>query len=173
MTNNYYDDFLEDESLTPESKESDIDKGLEWVNLHTTAKEAFEAINSLKKAKIRYINGHPNKKSYETKSSWTISKAEVARRVDKSAQPLFNSNTYSKGVTKYFNDVNQSLLQAKEERLKKTNKGYQHKSKEELKARTIKLTKENEQLLQKNCEELFEKMLNELPLDVKRKLGVN
>ncbi|MCF2950376.1 hypothetical protein L0668_19865 [Paraglaciecola aquimarina] len=173
MTDDYYSEFLGIDGQKEESDKLDIDKDIEWIKLHPTAKEAFEAINSLKKEKMRYISGHHSKQSYKTLSLWTISKAEVARRVDKAPQPLFNSNTYSEKLSNYYNDANEVLINFKEKRLKTRSKGYQHKSKEELKISTIKLTKENEQLLQKNCEKLFEKMLNKLPFDIKQKLGLS
>ncbi|MCH2038777.1 MAG: hypothetical protein MK137_09325 [Rickettsiales bacterium] len=173
MSNDYYDNFLAGEDLNTEQEDNKVDKGLEWINLHLTAKEAYQAINDLKKVKLRYISGHSSEKSYKTKSPWTISKAEVARRVGKSSQPLFNSNTFSKGLLGYFNETNKALLNAKTKKLTKANKGMQHKTKEELKESTIKLTKENKLLLQNTCEELYEKLLSELPLDVKRKLGLN
>ncbi len=172
MSDDYYNDFLEGEDLNP-AEDHKVDKGLEWINLHPTAREAYQAINDLKKVKLRYINGHSSEKSYTTKSPWTISKAEVARRVGKSSQPLFNSNTYSDGLLTYFDKTNEALYKAKNKKLNKPKKGLQHKSKDELKESTKKLTKENKQLLQNTCEELYEKMLNELPLDVKRKLGLN
>jgi hypothetical protein len=173
MSNDYYDNFLADEDLNPEPEDNKVDKGLEWINFHPTAKEAYQAINDLKKVKLRYISGHSSEKGYTTKSPWTISKAEVARRIDTSPQPLFNSNTFSKGLLDYFNDANEGLLKAKTKKLTKAKKGVQHKTKEELKESTLKLTKENKQLLQNTCENLYEKLLSELPLDVKRQLGLN
>lgn len=173
MSNDYYDNFLADEGPNPDPEDNKVDKGLEWINFHPTAKEAYQAINDLKKIKLRYISGHSSEKSYKTKSPWTISKAEVARRVGKSSQPLFNSNTFSIGLLSYYNDANDDLLNAKTKKLTKANKGVQHKTKEELKESTLKLTKENKQLLQNTCEELYEKLLSELPLDVRRKLGLN
>lgn len=171
MSNSYYDDFLiEENDQQPESTE--VGKKLEWVKLHPTAEEAYNAINNIRDEKLRYIRGHPDRASYKYKKYWTISKAEVARRVGKESQPLFNSNKYSVGLKNYFNDVNEKLHVAKESRINKPNKGYQHKTKEELKNSTIKLTKENKKLLQNTCEELYEKMLNDIPLDVKRKLGL-
>lgn len=172
MSNSYYDDFLlEENDQQPERTE--LDKKFEWVKLHPTAKDAYKAINSLKEEKLRYIRGHPQKSSYKVKKYWTISKAEVGRRIGKESQPLFNSNTFSEKLTEYFNEVNDNLHKSKEARLNKPKKGYQHKTKEELKNSTIKLTNENKKLLQNTCEELYEKMLNDIPLDVKRKLGLN
>lgn len=173
MSNNYYDDFLLGEENEQGLESIEVDKGLEWIKLHPTAEKAYNAINSLREEKLRYIRGHPNKKSYEVKKHWTINKAEVGRRIGKESQPLFNSNTFSGELTKYFDKINNELRDAQKERIKKPNKGYQHKSKKELKKRTIKLTKENEKLLQNTCEELYGRMLNDMPLDVKRKLGLN
>ena len=173
MSNNYYDDFLLEEKNSQELESKKLDKTLEWVNLHPTAEEAYKAINNIKKEKLRYIRGHPNKSSYKVQKYWTISKAEVGRKIGKESQPLFNSNTFSKGLSLYFDKVNDDLHKSKEDRLNKPNKGYQHKTKEELKNSTIKLTNENKKLLQNTCEELYRRMLNDIPLDVKRKLGLN
>ncbi|GAA5142631.1 MULTISPECIES: hypothetical protein [Thalassotalea] len=173
MSINYYDDFLLEEERIQEPKGIEVDKDLTWILLHPTAKEAYTAINNLKMEKLRFISGHPDKGSYKYKKYWTISKVEVARRVGKKPQPLFNSNTYSAGLITYFNGVNSKLHKAKYDRINKPNKGYQHKTKEELKASTVKLTKENKKLLQNTCEELYGRMLNDIPLDVKRKLGLN
>lgn len=173
MSNDYLKDFLQDDKNNPEPEKTKVKKDLEWINLHPTAEEAFNAIKTLKKEKLRYISGHPSKGSYKTKKPWSISKVEVGRKIGKESQPLFNSNTFSEGLLGYFDQVNIDLHKAKDERLKKRNKGYQHKSKEELKANTIQLTKENKLLIQNTCEELYERMLNELSLDVKHQLGLN
>lgn len=172
MSNNYYDDFLLEEESVQGPESTEVDKELEWIKLHPTAEEAYKAINNLKDEKLRYIKGHPDKDSYIYKKYWTISKAEVARRVGKGSQPMFNSNNYSVGLKKYFNDINEKLHAAKENRINKPNKGYQHKTKEELKNSTIKLTNENKKLLQNTCEELYGRLLNDIPLDIKRKLGL-
>jgi flagellar hook-basal body complex protein FliE len=173
MSNNYYGDFLLEEESGQGTAITEVDKELEWIKLHPTAEEAYEAINNLKEEKLRYIRGHPNKSSYKVQKYWTISKAEVGRRIGKESQPLFNSNTFSEKLTKYFDKVNDDLHKSKESRLNKPKKGYQHKTKEELKNSTIELTNENKKLLQNTCEELYGRLLNDIPLDVKRKLGLN
>lgn len=173
MSNNYYDDFLLEEESGQGTESTEVDKELEWIKLHPTAEEAYKAINNLKDEKLRYIRGHPDKKSYEVKKHWIIYKAEVGRRIEKESQPLFNSNSFSGELTKYFDKVNDDLHKSKESRLNKPNKGYQHKTKEELKNSTIELTNENKKLLQNTCEELYGRLLNDIPLDIKRKLGLN
>ncbi|GFD67916.1 hypothetical protein [Alteromonas sp. KUL106] len=171
MNSDYYENFLLEENGQG-LETTEVGKKLEWIKLHPTAEKAYKAINNLKEEKLRYIRGHPNQNSYETKKHWTFTKAEVGRKIGKESQPLFNSNTFSEGLTEHYDNAIKELHKSKEDRLKKTNKGYQHRTKEELVNSTKTLTDENKKLLQNTCEELYERFLNDIPLDIKRKLGL-
>ncbi len=171
MVENYYDQFLGEENPI-ENESAQVESDLEWIEFHPTARKAFEEINSLKKIKLRYIKGHTRKSHFKTKSLWHISKAEVAERVGVKPQPLFNSNKFSEGLTKYYVKVVKDLENQVEKQIGKEKKGLQHRSKSELKESTKDLSQKLDSIQEANCEQLFQKLLEEMPFDIRRKLGL-
>ncbi len=171
MSGNYYEQFLGDDNPIKLELNTRLDE-LEWVEFHATAKKAFDAINELKKVKLRYIKGHTKKAHFQKKYLWMISKAEVAKMVGVKPQPLFNSNSFSKGLSKYFHETAIHLEKEAEKQTCTEKKGLQHRSKSELKESTKTLGQELDKLQKNNCEQLFQNLLDKMPLDIKRKLGL-
>lgn len=169
MSDNYYNEFLGDES--PLNQDTEKPKNdISWTKLHPTAEKAYQAINDIKEAKLRYIKGHTDSKQFKKKSLWNISKSEVARNVGGTSQSLFNCCSYSSKLAKYLKDIQESLETAVDIQLKRVKKGLHHESKEDVVHKSQKLIKEVKKIRQENCEVLFQKLLDEIPLDVKRKL---
>ncbi|MCE0494650.1 hypothetical protein [Vibrio salinus] len=171
MSENYYKQFLGEDNPVEKVLKSES-KQPEWVSFHPTAKKAYEAINELKNIKLRYIKGHTKKTHFSKKSLWCITKSEVANRLEVKPQPLFNSNTFSLGLAKYYDEVVQYLKLEVDKQLSKKKKGLQHRTKSELKESTIDLNSRLDNLQKANCEYLFQQLLDGIPLDIKRKLGL-
>lgn len=171
MSGNYYEQFLGGENPTKLELNAGLDE-LGWVEFHATAKKAFDTVNELKKVKLRYIKGHTKKAHFQKKYLWMISKAEVAKMVGVKPQPLFNSNSFSKGLSKYFDETVIYLEKEVEKQTCKEKNGLQHRSKSELKESTKTLSQELDKLQETNCEQLFQTLLDNIPLDIKRKLGL-
>lgn len=176
--NNDYFDFLDEDSADAEGikieiLESDV-KTPEWVSKGNISLEAFEAIKALKKEKLLSISQANGKKDLTKKSSYHISKTDVAKLVGAKPQPLFHSATtiYSGGLLDYYNSVNDELLIKKEVKLRRSKNGIGNQTKEELvigfKKQKIKLLKIEESI----SDELYAKFKSQLPLDIKSKLKI-
>jgi hypothetical protein len=167
MSDGYYDEFLDSDDL----EESTLAKLPSWVSPKNSSQKAYEAIEELKKVKRQFIRKHGLKSQYETKSTYQISKTEVAKLAGPEPQPLFNSCSYSKLLKKYFNNVNRELDAYRERRIR--NKGGLRQKKKDVLVKELQETKvNNERLLVDTVDAVYEQTINNLPLDVKRKLGL-
>lgn len=170
MADDYLDTFLDVHSKAGDNET--IDDLPSWVDQNNASYSAYRVINELKAAKLRYIHGHSKKTDYTKKSHYSISKAEVAKRIGKTAQSIFHASAYSSDLSSYFDKVNNNLLEAKNKKLERKPHGLQHLSKEELKSKTRNASEELTIIKQSNCEELYTRLLNDMTLDVKRTLGL-
>lgn len=168
MTDGYYDEFLDEGDFD----DSASGKLPNWVNSKNSSQRAYEAIEALKKVKQQFIRKHGLKSQYKTKSTYQISKTEVAKKVGSKPQPLFNSCSYSESLTSYFNDVNDELDAYRERRIKNKG-GLRQKKKDDLVKELQETKSNNDQLLVETVDAVFERTINNLPLDVRRKLGIN
>ncbi|MDP5134772.1 hypothetical protein ORJ04_02290 [Rheinheimera baltica] len=143
-----------------------------WVDKNNASYSAYNAINEIKQAKFRFIHGHSKERDYNKKSNFLVSKAEVATRIGKTPQSIFHASAYSAHLSTYFDEVNETLLAAKNKKIEKKAHGLQHLTKEELKTKTKTAVEELTAIKQYNCEELYARLLGNMPLDVKRKFGL-
>ncbi|WP_289083612.1 hypothetical protein [uncultured Spongiibacter sp.] len=150
----------------------DIEALPKWVSSKNSSLKSYQVICELKKYKDRYIRSHGNKTDYTLRSSYQITKAEVAKIVGVNPQPLFNSNSYSRDLTNYFDSVNKALEDKKIKRLAKKQGGLKQKQKAELIKQIQDDRKRNADAMEKTVDELFQKTLDSMSLDVKRKLGL-
>ncbi len=167
MSDDYYEEFLDAD---------DVDAAVpinfpSWVSSKNSSQKAYEVIVDLKKVKRKFIRKHGLKSEYSTKSSYQIQKSEVARLVGSKPQPLFNSCSYSESLTEYLKGVNEELAKAKEKRIKNKGGGLWQENKDALVKELQESKNNNEQLLVKTVDKVFEKTIDSLPLDIKRKLG--
>ncbi len=170
MTDDYLKEFLgEDSSL---NKPVEGEKRPSWAIDGETSGKAYDAIIKFKKAKLRYINGHSHEKDFKSKFSYKISKAEVAKEIGKKPQPIFKGVSYSVKLSEYFDDVNDKLEEKKELKINKPKHGLQHLSKDEIKKKAQKQEKDLVKFQKNNCEELYERLLSNMPLDIKKNLGL-
>lgn len=175
MTDDYLSKYLEQSELE-EAIDVKTSQKPNWVDPSNNSEKAYDAIKKLKSDKIAYIKKHGKKSDYTTKSRYLIGKAEVARLVGPNVkpQPLFHSrsSSYCEELLKYFNDTNDDLEKAKNKRLAKSNRGLMQKTKEEL-VQQLRLEKEtkNEELTSL-VDEVYQRVLDKMPIDVKRRLGL-
>lgn len=169
MTDEYFEQFLGDE--TPAGEDHRSNKVPAWVSDGNSSRAAYDAIAYLKKKKLRYIKGH-NKKDFTKKLLYQVSKVEVAEAISRTPQSIFRTASYSIDLLDFFNAVNKDLekkVRAKSERKKH---GLQHMSKEQLKTKTRGLSQDLQDAKKSNCEELYGLLLSNMPLDIKKKLGL-
>jgi hypothetical protein len=143
-----------------------------WVSIRNSSLKSYQAICELKKSKGSYIKAHGNKTDYTLRSSYQITKSEVAKIVGVNPQPLFNSNSYSRELTSYFDSVNKALDDQKSRRLARRQGGLKQKQKAELIKQIQYDRKHNADALEQTVDALFQKTLDSISLDVKRKLGL-
>jgi hypothetical protein len=163
---NYYDEFLE----TDEPDDVEVNYPA-WVSPKNSSQKAYDAIGDLKKEKRKYIRNKGLKSHYIKSSNYQIAKSEVAKLVGSKPQPLFNSCSYSASLKKYLDSVNAELDLAREGRIKSKG-GLRQKRKGDLVKELQEAKINNESLLEETVDKLFEKTINSLPLDVRRKLGI-
>lgn len=166
---NYLDQFIDQDDLP----EDDAKAYPPWVSPKNNSQKAYDAIGLLRKQKKRFIRSHSLKSQYKKKSDYLITKSEIARMADTNAQPLFGSVSYSNSLTVYFNEVNQKLEEAKNNRLSKVHNGLNTRRKEELVKELQDKKKEVESFSQLNVDEIVTRSIARLPLDVKRKLKLD
>lgn len=143
-----------------------------WVDKGNASYSAYKAIHEIKQAKLRYIHGHSKESDYVKKSNFLVSKAEVATKIGKTPQSIFHSSAYSTYLSAYLDGINETLVVAKNKKIEKKAHGLQHLTKEELKTKTKTTAEELTAIKQHNCEELYDRLLSNMPLDIKRKLGL-
>lgn len=165
---NDFEDFLVDEPQPEKDDQNPL-----WVNSKNRSLPAYNAILILKKKKTLYIRGHRKKTDFKNKGSYLITKAQVAELVGCNPQPLFNSTNYSESLSSFFIGVNEKLEKAKDLQLSKKPTGLRQKPKEELINQLRQVQSENSDFLINTVDIVFEKTLQKIPLDVKRKLGIS
>ena len=126
----YFEQF-NDDSASDNGKEDNHLPG--WVSASNSSLAAYEAIQSLYKVKMRYIRSHSKKSHYTKKSSYHISKSEVARATGL-AKPnaIFHSVGYAGELTKVLNDKNALLEASKDKALLKRSSSIKNLSKPEM-----------------------------------------
>lgn len=165
---NYLDSFLDTDDLQQAEKE----KLPSWVTDANSSMRAYKAIMSLKETKRQYIKKHGNKSAYGAgkKKYYQISKTEVANAVGKKSQPLFNTTKYADELKTFFDEINNLLIIEKDKKLAKPTGGKKGKTKEELIKELNAAETASHDILTATVDELFQKTLDSIPLDVKRKL---
>ncbi|MEQ3660719.1 MAG: hypothetical protein ABNH21_17380 [Glaciecola sp.] len=164
----YLNEFLASDE--PSVKQKAEDSRPTWVSKTNSSYCAYHAILKLKQQKKAYIKKHSLKSQYTRKSTYQIGKSEVALIVKKNAQPLFNSNSYSKELVIFFNDINSELEEKKEQRINKSKRGIRNKRKEDLINEHQQLIKSHQDSQVKVVNDVYQKVIDNMPLDVKRKL---
>lgn len=163
----YFDEFLDEDALEA-STEQQVRPN--WVSDANSSGAAYEAIQSLYQQKLRYIRQHSKKTDFIKKSTYEISKSEVARTVGVKMQAIFHSVNYASALQKELAEKNEKLLKSKESKLASRYSGEKGKTKDEL-IRKVKELKARDKMLSKTTtDEVLERTLQRLPFDVKHKL---
>ncbi|HBY88709.1 MAG TPA: hypothetical protein DEO86_22900 [Colwellia sp.] len=167
----YFDNFLDDNDLLldkPKSKELP-----DWVSKDNSSYAAYQAILSLEKEKKLFIKNHKLKSQYIAIYNYQINKSEVGRIVGKNPQPLFYSNLYSEGLRIFFDNTNKSLEKSKVARINSSQSGIGNMRKDDLVLEHKALIKTHENSSSKLVDDVYQKLIDNMPLDVKRKLRID
>lgn len=163
----YLDEFL-DEDAQEEPTEQQVRQ--DWVSNSNSSGAAYEAIQALYKQKLRYIRQHTKKTDFRKKSTYEISKSEVARVLGVTPNSIFHSVNYAPKLTVELGDKNDKLLKSKESKLARLFTGEKAKTKDELIQKVRELKARDKLLSKTTTDEVLELTLQRLPLDVKRNL---
>lgn len=166
-------DYLK-KKVEESSKEQDKPN---WVSHKNASLKAWLYVEKLKKEKALYIKRHHKVTDYLTKNPYQIKGSDIANDLNISRSSLMNTSTYSPHFKKYLDCVNKELEAAKEAQLKRVkdspSRGSIRNSKEELVLVNTELRKRIDELEKQKTEELVCHAFDQLPLPIKRKLGID
>lgn len=146
----------------------------EWVSTKNKSYEAYHCLMRLRNEKKNYIKNHRLVTDYRLKSSYQISGSDVAREISIAPASLTATSSYSEGFKTTLKEVNQELENLKSEKLAKSNKkdGVRQEKKDDLVARLRQAEAELEAEQKRNTSEIAQKIRQDLPLPLQRKLGL-
>ena len=180
---NELDELMTDEFLSGLDSPSNNNEGLldkpSWVKGgtgHTTFK-AWRAILDLQAIKEKSIKNYGKVADRKTpKSLYQIKKSEVAEIVAIKSQSLFRTSGFSDDIRAFFDDVNSELLdlfeiEQNKQRLRRR-AGVRSKCKLELVDDVQVLREKVEELERRAVKDTLDLMLQRMPLDLRRKMGM-
>lgn len=149
----------------------------DWVSDRNASLKAWQYVEELKKEKSLYVKRHHKVTDYLTQKTYQIKGADVASALGINRASLMNTSSYSPHFKKYLDSVNAELSAAKEAKILKARKpssrGSIRNSKDELVRANSELKKRVVELEAQKTEELVRYAFDQLPLPVKKKLGID
>jgi len=171
MVMDYMKNRAQDDGDEPKEEHPD------WASDRNASLKAWQYVEELKKEKALYIKRHHKVKDYGTKNMYQITGTDVAKALHMTRPSIMNNSTYSEDFKTYLDDVNDELEAAKNAKLEKSRKspsrGSIRNSKNELVQSNDDLKKRVEKLESQKTEELVRYAFDQLPLPVKKKLGID
>lgn len=147
-----------------------------WVSDSNSSMRAWQYVEELKKEKALYIKRHHKITDYLTQKTYQIKGSDIANALGINRSSLMNTSSYSPHFKKYLHGVNTELAAAKEAKIRKSQKtpsrGSIRNSKDELVRANAELKKRISELEVQKTEELVRYAFDQLPLPVKKKLGI-
>jgi hypothetical protein len=171
MVLDYLKKRIEDSS---KEQESDIPK---WISAKNASLKAWRYVEELKKEKAFYIKRHYKITDFLVKKTYQIKGSDISNALGISRASLMNTSKYSSQFKEYLDDINSELEKEKEARIRKhketPSRGSIRNSKEELVRVNVELRKKIDELESKKIGELVSHVFDQLPLPIKRKLGID
>lgn len=148
-----------------------------WASAKNASLNAWLYVEQAKKTKALYIRRHHKITDFSKQQTYQIKGSEVAKALEMNRSTLMNTSTYSKDFSDYLDNVNQELEKAKNAKIqsvrKSPSRGTIRNSKDELLMVNKKLQKEVDELENQKTEELVRCAFDQIPLPVKKKLGID
>lgn len=152
-----------------------LDERPDWVSEKNASAAAWQCVEEMKREKQLYIRRHRTPTDFLVKKKYQIKGSEVAAALEMNRATLMNTSRYSPYFRDYLDSVNAELEEAKSAKLKKAGNptaiGVKKSRKDDLVNLVQKLRKENEELRALAAEPLDE-IYENLPLPIKKKLGL-
>lgn len=147
-----------------------------WVSSQNASLEAWTQTEKLKTIRISYIKKHHKKSDFELKQTYQIKPSEVARLVGITRATLMHTSSYSKNFSGYIVAINLELAELKDSQIaqagKSSPRGSIRSNKEDLLKANVELRKALLELERRNTEALVRHAFEQLPLPIRRKLGI-
>lgn len=149
----------------------------DWVSDKNASLKAWQYVEQLRKEKSLYIKRHHKVTDYLTQKSYQIKGSDVAKALNINRATLMNTSSYSPHFRAYLESINKKLAEAKEAKVNKStqspSRGSIRSSKEDLVRVNAELKKRVTELEKQKTEELVRYAFDQLPLPVKKKLGID
>ena len=149
----------------------------EWVSNKNASLKAWQYAEELKKEKSLYVKRHNKITDFLIQKTYQIKGSDIASALSISRASLMNTSKYSCYFKRYLDGVNKDLAEAKEAKLRKAkdtpSRGSIRSSKEELVRANTELRKRVTDLETQKTEELVSRAYDQLPLPIRRKLGID
>lgn len=163
------------------SKQSNLpapdDERPSWVSTENFSYPAWKYTEELRLLKSKYIKQHYKATDFVVKGNFQIRGADIAAHLKINRSSLMNTSSFSKMFREYLDEVNNDLMRQKESRIQKSkrhpSRGSIESSKDQLLQANTKLKKRVEELESQNIEDLVQRTFDQLPLPLKRKLGID
>ncbi|USD58781.1 hypothetical protein J4N45_14605 [Vibrio sp. SCSIO 43140] len=172
------DDFLN--SLECDSPISDVSSPPNWVvpDITHTTYRVWQSILALTETKKKNIQNYGKVASRKTpKALFEMTKAEVARDVNISAQSIFRASKFSASILDFFDETNAMLsdLHQKEQTRqvrRQINTGIRTKKKDAIVKIQQDMKVELRDLKAKTTKQVLDLAIDKMPLDLRLKLGL-
>ena len=166
-----------EEKATTVSKVESENPHPTWVNKNNASLEAWRCVEKLKKERTRYIKSHQKVTDFLSKSSYQIKPSEVAKAINLNRTTLMHTSTYSEKFTDYLKSVNLELAALKSSQIENAistrSRGSIRDNKDRLVTINAQLKQRVSELEQRKIEEVVKYAFDQLPLPVKKKLGID
>ena len=148
-----------------------------WVSNKNYSFKAWQYTESLKKEKLLYIKRHDKITDFSIQKNYQIKGSDIASALEISRASLMNTSKYSHDFRRYLDSTNQELDDAKEKRLKKSkespSRGSIRNTKDELVKANTELRSKVDKLEALKTEEIVCRAFDQLPLPIRKKLGID
>jgi hypothetical protein len=148
-----------------------------WLSNDNFSYPAWKYTEELRILKADYIKQHHKAADFVVKRNYQIRGADIAAHLKINRSSLMNTSSFSKKFRQYLDEVNIDLMKQKESRIQQSrnhpSRGSIESSKNQLLEANIKLKKQVDELQSQNIKELVERTFDQLPLPLKRKLGLD
>ena len=149
----------------------------EWVSKENVTYDAWKYVEQRKKEITQYIKQHSKVTDFLTQKTYKIKGSEIAKGLKINRPSLMCTSSFSATFSEYLDEVNTDLEAAKDEKLEKAKKKSSRcsvkESKDDLVLANKKLKERVDELEAQKMEELVARTFDELPLPVKKKLGIS
>ena len=149
----------------------------EWVSTDNASYKAYNEINKTYKQKCIFIKKCKEISGLNLKGDYQITASKIATSIGISNPTLLHTSSYSDEVRKLLSHLNDKLILLKEDKIAeikiKSNAGLKAKKKDYILDSLRQKDKELEYYKQLNATQQVDKLLSELSLPVKRKLGID